>query len=60
VNFTTLPPAEQGRFDDLYLTLAERNAQSLARYGIDGSAVFALSRESVGADGNVTCAEGQR
>lgn len=55
VNFTTLPPGEQQAFDELYLALAERNAQSLSRYGIDGSAVFDLSRQSVGADGNVTC-----
>jgi TRAP-type C4-dicarboxylate transport system substrate-binding protein len=60
VNFTTLPPEEQQRFDALYLTLAERNAQSLARYGIDGTAVFALSRQSIGADGGVTCPGVQR
>ncbi len=55
VNFTTLTEEEERRFDALYLAQAERNAQSLSRYGIDGTAVFALSRQSVGADGNVTC-----
>jgi TRAP-type C4-dicarboxylate transport system substrate-binding protein len=55
VNFTTLPADEQQRFNALYLTQAERNAQELARYGIDGTEVFALSRQSIGADGNVTC-----
>ena len=55
ISFTTLPPDDQQRFDALYLSLAERNAQSLSRYGIDGTEVFALSRQSVGADGSVTC-----
>ncbi len=55
VSFTTLPDADQQRFDTLYLAIAERNAASLQRYGIDGSTVFALSRQSVGADGTVSC-----
>jgi TRAP-type C4-dicarboxylate transport system substrate-binding protein len=55
VNFSTLSDEEQQRFDALYLAEAERNAQSLSRYGIDGTAVFELSRKSVGADGRITC-----
>jgi TRAP-type transport system periplasmic protein len=50
-----LPPTEQQRFDALYLREAERNAQSLERYGIDGSKVFRTARASIGADGSVTC-----
>jgi TRAP-type C4-dicarboxylate transport system substrate-binding protein len=55
VEFTVLPPQEEESFYALYLELAERNAQSLARYGIDGMEVFSLSRQSIGADGTVTC-----
>ncbi|MGV3591936.1 MAG: TRAP transporter substrate-binding protein DctP [Gammaproteobacteria bacterium] len=58
VIFTTLPAEDQQRFDALYLELAEQNAAGLARYGIDGDAVFAQSRRSIGADGNVNCAGG--
>ena len=48
---------EQQRFDALHLREAERNAQSLERYGIDGMKVFRISRASVAADGTVTCRE---
>jgi TRAP-type C4-dicarboxylate transport system substrate-binding protein len=52
-----LSAADQQRFDALYLQEAERNAQSLDRYGIDGLKVFRISRASVAADGSVTCRE---
>jgi TRAP-type C4-dicarboxylate transport system substrate-binding protein len=52
-----LPAAEQQRFDELYLREAERNAQALGRYGIDGLKAFRTSRASVGADGSVSCQE---
>jgi len=52
-----LPAGDQQRFDALYLQEAERNAQSLDRYGIDGLKVFRISRASVAADGSVTCRE---
>lgn len=58
VNFTTLPAADQARFDALYLTIAESNALSLQRYGIDGTSVFEKSRQSVRADGTVSCPGG--
>lgn len=58
VNFTTLSAADQVRFDALYLTIAERNALSLQRYGIDGTTVFEKSRQSVRADGTVSCPGG--
>jgi TRAP-type C4-dicarboxylate transport system substrate-binding protein len=52
-----LSAVEQQRFDELYLREAQLNAQSLARYGIDGMKVFRISRASVAADGSVTCQE---
>jgi TRAP-type transport system periplasmic protein len=52
-----LPAEDQRRFDALYLHEAERNAQSLERYGIDGMKVFRTSRASVAPDGTVTCRE---
>jgi TRAP-type transport system periplasmic protein len=52
-----LSTADQQRFDALYLREAERNAQSLDRYGIDGMKVLRIARASVAADGSVTCRE---
>ncbi len=49
--------ADQRRFDALYLHEAGRNADSLARYGIDGRSVYELARASVGTDGHVICRE---
>lgn len=57
VKASELPAAEQQRFDALYLREAERNAESLRRYGIDGMQAFRISRASVAADGTVTCRE---
>jgi TRAP-type transport system periplasmic protein len=51
---------DQTRFDAQYLREAERNAQKLARYGIDGSSVFEVARASINADGTVTCREKAR
>jgi TRAP-type C4-dicarboxylate transport system substrate-binding protein len=58
VNFTTLPEADQRRFDAVYLEQAERNAEELARYGIDGTSVFTNSRRSIAAGGTITCPRG--
>ena len=55
VEFAEFSPADQARFDALYLELARRNAQSLARYGIDGLSVFSAARSSISTDGTVTC-----
>ena len=49
--------ADQARFDALYLQEAQRNAAALARYGIDGSPVFRLARDSIAADGTIDCVE---
>jgi TRAP-type C4-dicarboxylate transport system substrate-binding protein len=55
VTIIQLPPADQVRFDTLYLADAARNAAALSRYGIDGMATFKVARASVGPDGNVHC-----
>jgi TRAP-type C4-dicarboxylate transport system substrate-binding protein len=51
-----ISPDDQARFDSLYAQEAERNALALQRYGIDGAAVLAAARASIGADGSVNCA----
>lgn len=48
---------DQARFEALYAREAERNAAALSRYGIDGAAVLAAARASIGPDGGVSCAE---
>lgn len=48
---------DQSRFDAEYLREAERNAEKLARYGIDGRRAFEVARASIDADGTVTCRE---
>jgi hypothetical protein len=53
-----MPPADQKRFDDLYDEDAERNARSLASFGIDGTAVFLYARriaKGIDQTGTVTC-----
>jgi TRAP-type transport system periplasmic protein len=54
---TTLGEQDQARFDALYLREAERNAASLARYGIDGMPVFRTARASIASDGSIACRE---
>jgi TRAP-type transport system periplasmic protein len=56
----SLEAAEQARFDAIYQRDAGRNASHLSRYGIDGSEVLALARDSIGADGSVHCQENAR
>lgn len=55
VEFIDFPVNEQAEFNDLYLAEARRNAESLARYNIDGMHVFDVARASINADGTVTC-----
>lgn len=57
---TVLPfdPADQARFDAIYLADAGRNARRLSRYGIDGAAAFRAARASIGAHGAVHCSTG--
>ncbi|MBN1240082.1 MAG: TRAP transporter substrate-binding protein DctP [Gammaproteobacteria bacterium] len=55
---TAISAEDQERFDALYSREAERNAAALSRYGIDGTAVLAAARASIGADGSIHCEEG--
>jgi TRAP-type C4-dicarboxylate transport system substrate-binding protein len=55
VTFTSVPPADQARFDALYLRDAEVNARAMERLGIDGLAAFRTARSSVRPGGNVAC-----
>ncbi len=55
VHVSAISPAEQSRFDRLYLADAELNARSLERFGIDGLDAFRKARASVKAGGNINC-----
>jgi TRAP-type C4-dicarboxylate transport system substrate-binding protein len=48
-------PAEQARFDSLYLQDAQANARGLARFGIDGLTVFREARASVKKRNKIEC-----
>ncbi len=53
--YSPASPADQARFDALYLSDSEANARALARFGIDGARVFALARRSVTARDTINC-----
>jgi TRAP-type transport system periplasmic protein len=55
--FARLSAEDQAAFDALYLREAQRNAEALDRYGIEGRPVFDAARASVGPDGRITCTE---
>jgi len=55
IGILPIAPADQDRFERLYLADAARNAAALARYGIDGSATFRTARASIRPDGQVFC-----
>jgi TRAP-type C4-dicarboxylate transport system substrate-binding protein len=59
VRFIPIAPDEQRRFNELYEDDAARNAGSLARFGIDGAAVFLHARriaKGIEQTGTVICA----
>jgi TRAP-type transport system periplasmic protein len=59
VQFIPVAPEEQQRFNALYEEDAARNAASLARFGIDGTAVFLYARriaKGIDQTGTVNCA----
>jgi TRAP-type C4-dicarboxylate transport system substrate-binding protein len=58
ITFTTLTAADEQRFAEIYLEQAQRNAEALSRYDIDGISVFTNSRRSINADGTITCPRG--
>jgi len=50
-----ISPAEQTRFEALYLADAQANARALASLGIDGLDAFRKARASVKPDGSIRC-----
>jgi TRAP-type C4-dicarboxylate transport system substrate-binding protein len=61
VQFIPIAPAEQRRFDELYEEDAARGARALARFDIDGEAVFRNARQiakGIELSGQVTCRGG--
>ncbi len=54
---TVLPPEDQARFLDVYARYAEEIAAELARFDIDGMAVYRAARASIAPDGTVNCTE---
>jgi TRAP-type C4-dicarboxylate transport system substrate-binding protein len=58
VEFISVSPSDQKRFDDLYITDALKTAKELNRFGIDGEAIFRRTRSIVNnieLTGNVIC-----
>jgi TRAP-type C4-dicarboxylate transport system substrate-binding protein len=55
VQISAFDPAEQARFDALYLVDAQANARALAELGIDGLDVFRKARASIRPDGSIEC-----
>jgi TRAP-type C4-dicarboxylate transport system substrate-binding protein len=55
IEFHDATPEDQGKFNELYLREARRNAASLKRYGIDGMSAFETARASIRPDGTITC-----
>ncbi len=60
MQFATISPQGQQRFDEIYLRDAHENATNLEVFGIDGEAAFRLARASITADGGVNCAGSNR
>ena len=55
VRITPFAPAEQARFDALYLADAQSNARALADLGIDGLDAFRKARASIKPDSAIEC-----
>jgi TRAP-type C4-dicarboxylate transport system substrate-binding protein len=55
VQISSIDPAEQARFDALYLEDARLNARTLSRFGIDGLDAFAKARASVKGTNIIEC-----
>ena len=47
MTFSALPPAEQARFDALYLRFSNDQARELRRYGIDGTPILAAAQSAI-------------
>ena len=59
VAIVAMDPAEQARFDRIYLEDADANARALGELGIDGLAVFRAGRRAVKGPDRIEC-EAQR
>ena len=57
ITYSSATPAEQQRFDRIYLRDAEANARSLGRFGIDGLSTFELARASFAGRDRITCGD---
>jgi TRAP-type C4-dicarboxylate transport system substrate-binding protein len=57
IQISPVSPAEQARFETLYLADAQANARALASLGIDGLDVFRIARASVKPDGSIECGD---
>lgn len=55
VQFSSIDPAEQRRFETLYENDVEHEAKRLDRFGIDGLAVLAAARASISDNGEISC-----
>jgi TRAP-type C4-dicarboxylate transport system substrate-binding protein len=55
VAFTAASPADQARFDAIYLRDSESNARALSRFGIDGLAAFKAARSAVTGKDRISC-----
>lgn len=55
VTIDGISPAEQARFDALYLRDSEANARRLSRFGIDGIGAFRAARASVQGLDKISC-----
>ncbi len=57
VQISSMPPADQARFDALYLREAESNAGTLNSFGIDGNTAFRTARASITGPDTVSCGD---
>jgi len=57
IQISPVSPAEQSRFESLYLADAQANARALATLGIDGLDAFRKARASVKPDGSIECGD---
>lgn len=55
MTITTIEPAEQRRFDEIYDRDAARTAKALAKIGIDGEAVYRTAKASITHEGTIDC-----
>lgn len=57
ISYSKASPADQQRFDELYLRDAEANARALERFGIDGMSAFQVARDSLTERDRIECGD---